>query len=135
MKSILLSVTLLFACSSDGGGSGGAGGTGGMAGSGGTGGMMADAGADTWTDYAQAFFTTYCTSCHHAGNTNRDYTQFSQVQRDATLIACGVWPGPAAYTGCGASPAPNQFPIGTGPKPNADERTRLVNWIAAGQPM
>jgi hypothetical protein len=96
---------------------------------------MSDAASPTWTNFAQGFFTTYCTSCHHAGNTNRDYTQLSQVHRDAMLIACGVWPGPAPYTGCGASPTPNQFPIGTGPHPSADERTRLVGWIAAGLPM
>jgi hypothetical protein len=135
MKWMALLACLVLACSSDGGGSGGAGGAGGAGGTGGAGGAMSDAASSTWSNFAQGFFTTYCTSCHHAGNTNRDYTQFSQVQRDAMLIACGVWPGPAPYTGCGASPAPNQFPIGSGPKPSADERTRLVEWIAAGLPM
>src|SRR6266545_662247 len=33
-----------------------------------------DASSDTWNSYAQMWFQTFCTSCHGAGNTRRDYT-------------------------------------------------------------
>jgi hypothetical protein len=38
-------------------------------------------------------------------------------------------------SGCGATPAPKQFPIGTGPKPTDDERSAIVAWIDAGLPL
>jgi hypothetical protein len=93
----------------------------------------ASGGADTWSNFAQSFFATYCVRCHGVGNANRDYTQYSQVVRDAALIACGVNPGPAPLATCtSSSPTPKQFPIGTGPLPSDAERERLVLWIQAG---
>jgi hypothetical protein len=93
----------------------------------------AGGGTDTWANYAQAFFATYCVSCHGptTTDTRRDYSQLAQVQRDATLIRCGVTP--VAMADCASTGnSPRQFPIGTGPHPMDAERTRLVNWILAG---
>jgi hypothetical protein len=87
---------------------------------------------DTWGNYAQNFFATYCVGCHGPGNPNRDYSQYSQVQRDLAKIICGV--GPVVEPGCDGTIVPDQFPIGNGPKPSTMERTRLVAWINAGAP-
>src|SRR5437899_1290000 len=87
----------------------------------------------TWNNFAQGFFTTYCTGCHNASDTLHDFTQFSQIQRDSMLIACGVNPGPTPLTTCtSSSPQPKMFPIGSGPYPSDDARNRLVQWIEAG---
>jgi hypothetical protein len=88
----------------------------------------------TWANFAMGFIDTYCTHCHHAGNTMRDYTQLSQVQRDAAEIACGVNPGPTPLAGCAAFPPPRQFPIGP-PYPTDAERSRMVQWIQDGLPL
>jgi hypothetical protein len=153
-----LSVVLL-ACSSSGS-SGGGGGSGGAPGSGGstnTGGAPATGGAsasggsdtggggatgtggkggaattDTWDDYAQGFFSSYCVECHNPMDAARDYNKLADVMRDAPAIRCGV--APVKESGCGASPAPKQFPVGAGPKPSDDERARIVKWIEAGTP-
>ena len=94
------------------------------------------AAADSWNSWGRSFFATYCVECHGAGNAKRDYTTYADVGRDQSMIACGV--APTALAGCGASPAPRQFPIsnanGTNPKPTDDERARLVAWIQAGAP-
>ncbi len=90
------------------------------------------AAADTWASFAMDFFATYCVECHSGGTSPRDYRTITDVQRDAEIIRCGVSDVPA--TGCGASPAPMQFPIGTGPHPTDTERQRLVAWIDAGLP-
>ncbi len=91
---------------------------------------------DTWSNYAQGFFQTYCVECHHPGATMRDYTTITDVQRDAPIIRCGV--APTLLSGCTGSPAPGQFPIsdatGTNPKPSSAERLRLVAWIESGLP-
>jgi hypothetical protein len=95
----------------------------------------ADAG-DTWSSFAQGFFATYCVECHGAGNAKRDYSTLDNVVRDKDMIRCGV--APTQQPGCGAAPAPKQFPIsnaaGTNPKPSDAERTRILAWIAAGLP-
>jgi len=117
-----------------GGVTGGSGGvaTGGAAGA--TGGGAGAASADTWGNYAQDFFATYCVECHEAGNTKRDYTTIDDVIRDQDEIACGV--SPTALAGCPSFPPPGQFPIDnatkTNPKPNTAEREQLVAWIKAG---
>jgi len=43
---------------------------------------------DTWDGYAQAFFVTYCTTCHDT--VARDYRTITHVMRDAAIIRCGV---------------------------------------------
>lgn len=89
----------------------------------------------TWTSDAQMFFTKYCVSCHNpTGQASvQDFNQYSQVMANAPTIRCGV--APAMQSGCGATPAPKQFPIGTGPKPTDDERSAIVAWIDAGLPL
>jgi hypothetical protein len=94
--------------------------------------MDAEAPGDTWTGFAQGFFESYCVGCHGAGNANRDYTLREQVVRDAELIRCGV--AVDKQTGCADWPPPSQFPIGSGPHPNDDERNRIVAWLEAGAP-
>ncbi len=87
--------------------------------------------ADTWGNFAMGFFDTYCVECHSGGS--RDYRTIDEVIRDQDRIACGV--SPTVLDRCGASsPAPSQFPVGTGPKPTDAERERLVAWIDAGLP-
>ncbi len=90
---------------------------------------------DSWSNFAQTFFGTYCVHCHgpNTADKARDYSQYSQVQRDASVIACGVNPGPNPLPNCAAFPPPRQFPIAA-PYPTDDERSRIVNWIAAGLP-
>ena len=146
-------VSLACSSSSDSTGSGGHTGSGGSAatggtsatgGKGGTGGGSAGASGaagassgDTWTNYAQGFFSTYCIECHGAGNPNRDYTTIDDVIRDKALIRCGV--ASTLQSGCtSTSPQPKQFPISnttkTNPKPSDAERDRIVAWIDAGLP-
>jgi hypothetical protein len=96
-----------------------------------------DAGGDTWASFAQGFFSTYCVECHDAAkDPSRDYTKLTDVMADAALIRCGV--AATQQSGCGATPAPKQFPIsdatGTNPKPTDAERARIVAWIEAGLP-
>ena len=109
------------------GGAGGAGGAGGEGGSGGTGG-----GGDTWSTTMQTFFATYCVECHQGGSSPEDFRNLDGVKAKAPMIRCGV--APVKESGCGASPAPKQFPIGSGPKPTDPERARVVAWIDAGMP-
>jgi hypothetical protein len=81
----------------------------------------------------KGFFAMYCVSCHAASDpTGRDFTQLSVVVTNAATIRCGV--AATMQSGCGVSPAPKQFPIGTGPKPSDAERQRIVAWIDAGTP-
>jgi hypothetical protein len=90
----------------------------------------------TWTNYAQAFFTHYCTSCHNpSGQASlQDFNQYDQVTANAATIRCGVAPRGMTQAGCGGNPAAGQFPIGTGPKPSDAERLAIVAWIDAGTP-
>ena len=96
-------------------------------------------GGDTWANFAQEFFATYCVSCHNQDNTgdaSRDYTMFSAVSAEADAIACGVASAATRATlGCQpGDPQAEQFPAGSGPSPTADEREQLVAWIEAGMP-
>jgi mono/diheme cytochrome c family protein len=88
----------------------------------------------TWTSNAQQFFATYCVSCHQPGGQGsvQDFRSYADVMSNSALIRCGV--APVKEPGCGATPAPRQFPIGTGPKPTDDERNAIVAWIDAGLP-
>ncbi len=148
---LLFAATLALGCSSSSGnksnGSGGSGGSatggaaaGGAAGSGGSAGSAAGAGgsdagaADTYGNFAQGFFTTYCVPCHSATSTDqaRDYSSMADITRDHAEIACGV--ATTKLAGCASFPPPRQFPIGTGAKPTDTERDRLVAWIQAGMP-
>jgi len=86
--------------------------------------------ADTWTSFAQGFFTSYCVDCH--SGSPRDYRTMTDVLRDSSEIACGV--SPDARASCTGFPPPGQFPVGTGPKPSDAERSRLVAWIDSGMP-
>jgi hypothetical protein len=119
---------------SGGSGSGGRGGAaGGAAGAGGKGGGAAGgaAGTDTWANYAQGFFQTYCVSCHNddnSGTATRDYHMLANVMSEKAKIACGVSKSQADWTkrGCAGSPAASQFRAGTGAKPSNAERDRLI---------
>lgn len=101
----------------------------------GAGGVAPDARSDTWTSFAEGFFTTYCVSCHdgsHSGITG-DFRQSTVVMQHKDDIRCGV--ATAVVQGCEQSRwPPKQFPVGSGPKPTDQERTRLVAWIDAGLP-
>jgi cytochrome c551/c552 len=91
--------------------------------------------ADTWTNYAEAFFAQYCTSCHNAQDTTgRDYTVAATVAKDRASMRCGVAATQDPSWNCSASPPAKQFPIGSGPKPTDAERNRIVLWITAGEP-
>src|SRR6516165_2569396 len=66
----------------------------------------------TWNNGASAFFTKYCVPCHHPGGAaqQQDFSQLSQVMANSADIRCGV--ATTMQSGCGATPAPRQFPIG-----------------------
>lgn len=149
---VLLAFLATSACSSSDDSEGGSGGTasGGTGGgqSGGSGGATggasgatavgggAGATVDTWGNFAEDFFATYCIECHGAGDPQRDYSTIDDVIRDQDGIACGV--SPTKLEGCASFPPPNQFPIdnatNTNPKPDTATRERLVAWIQAGTP-
>ncbi len=106
---------------------------------------LADSGvADTWSNWALPdFFQAYCLNCHSSGGqgagsglngSTLDFTQFSNVQANATTIRCGVAVTQDPSWNCASFPPAGQFPIGSGPHPSDTERTRLVNWIGAGLP-
>lgn len=85
---------------------------------------------DTWESFAAEFFVSYCVECHDSPP--RDFTNRDDVATNADTIRCGV--ATEVLDGCGAWPPPEQFPVGSGPAPTADERERLVAWIDAGMP-
>lgn len=91
---------------------------------------------DTWANFAQTAFSTYCVECHNPNDPLRDYDKLADVMKDAPLIRCGV--AATMQPGCGATPVPKQFPIndmaGTNPKPSDVTRARIVAWIDAGMP-
>jgi hypothetical protein len=94
-------------------------------------------GGDTWTSFAHDFFVKYCTECHDATDSvTGDFAVQSNVTAKASIIRCGV--AVTKQSGCGADPAPKQFPICdatcANPKPTDEERTRIVAWIDAGMP-
>jgi len=120
-----------------GSGSGGQG----DAGQGGAGGAS-DAGAvaaETWDNFAKAFFVSYCVSCHDddkKGIPTRDYHVMANVVKEKVEIGCGVAKSAADATkrGCTGFPPARQFPINPGPKPTDAERDRLLRWIDSGTP-
>ncbi len=83
---------------------------------------------DTWSTFAQTWFSSFCTECHAGGT--RNYTTIDEVRRDAAKIRCGV--APTRLPECSGFPPPGQFPVGTGAKPTAEERNRLIAWIDSG---
>jgi hypothetical protein len=88
------------------------------------------AGGDTWANYAQGFFATYCTRCHStmlSGDARNgapdgyNWDDESSVNAHIADIRDAV----------GVS---NFMPF-TPPDPSCDERRRIVRWIdAAGPP-
>lgn len=146
----ILSALAISCGSGDEGGSGGAGtsasspssassasaatsGSGPGSASSGAGGGAAD---ETWGNFAQGFFATYCVECHDTSMPMHDYATIDDVKVDKDLIRCGV--SSTKLSGCGDYPAPEQFPIdnaaGDNPKPDLITRSRLVSWIDAGLP-
>jgi hypothetical protein len=99
-----------------------------------------DAGTDTWCGWANGFFNAYCDACHVPGasgdpaGAQLDFTRYAMVQAKQAEIRCGVANSQDPAWACAAFPPPAQFPVGTGPKPSAAERGRLVAWIDAGAP-
>jgi uncharacterized membrane protein len=128
-----ISLVLLAACSSSDAPSGPSAGTGGSSGA------PSDSGSDTWSSFAQGFFATYCVSCHDGTKTTNgspivgDFRNLADVMQHKTEIRCGV--ATSVVAGCEQSHwPPKQFPVGTGPKPTDEERSRVVAWIEAGLP-
>ena len=87
------------------------------------------AGGDTWANYAQGFFATYCTRCHSttlAGDARNgapdgyNWDDESSVNAHIADIrdAVGV----------------SNFMPANPPDPSCDERRRIVRWIDAGGP-
>ncbi len=91
----------------------------------------ATAAMDTWDSFAADWFATYCVSCHF-GDNDKDFTDYASVVQWQEPTRCGV--APTALDGCGAWPPAGQFPVGSGPFPDATERERLVAWIDLGLP-
>lgn len=84
--------------------------------------------APTWNNFAQAFFQTYCTSCHSPlGQASADFNQLMVVRQRLNAIRCGT--APILLDNCQGEHPPGWFPVGNGPKPTEDERWRLVDWI------
>lgn len=87
----------------------------------------------TWTNFAEDFFATYCTSCHSpAGQASADFGEYDVVTQRLNAIRCGV--APEEQEGCEGEHPPGWFPIGNGPFPTDDERWTLVEWIEAEAP-
>jgi len=102
-------------------------------------GSPASDGSDTWSSYAQGFFSSYCVSCHNddnAGVAARDLHQRAVVDAEADEIACGLSKSSSDWNtrGCMGFPPARQFPAGNGAKPSDSERDRLIAWIDAGRP-
>ena len=83
---------------------------------------------DTWTNFGASFFETYCVSCHDSGD--KDFRTYADVVTWSETIRCGV--ASERPDGCTGSPSPEQFPVGNGAMPTAEERDRIVAWIDAG---
>jgi len=100
-------------------------------------GGAADLAGPTWTNFGQAFFQSYCVSCHMPGGaaSQQDFDLYAVVQANSAHIRCGTAPAGMLPSGCSGNPAAGQFPIGNGPKPTDTERSAIVAWIDAGAPM
>jgi hypothetical protein len=92
----------------------------------------ADAGppADTWTNFGEEFFATYCVECHDAAP--RDFRSIDDVIANGDTVRCGV--SDVTLDDCDGWPPARQFPIGDGPFPSDEERARAAAWIEAGAP-
>jgi hypothetical protein len=102
---------------SAGGAGAGTAGTTGTAGSGGA----APCTTDTWTNFGQAFFKTNCTlGCHNHvfGSTTPSYTG---VKNNASLVKADISNG--------------SMPPSGSQKPTSSDKTRILKWIACGEPM
>jgi hypothetical protein len=94
---------------------------------------------DTWANFAQGFFKTYCVECHNAtkpAGGAQNFNEYADVKALASTIRCGVAPMGEFQSSCSktAFPPPGQFPIGTGPYPSDADRLRIIAWINAGLP-
>lgn len=85
-----------------------------------------------WDCDVQTFFADYCVECHDASP--RDFREYDDVVTDAVNTRCGVAPSTNAPVDCATWPPPEQFPIGSGPKPSTEDRQMIVDWIDAGMP-
>jgi hypothetical protein len=104
-------------------------------------GTTGDGGADldTWDNWGQGFFATYCVECHGISNPDGlDFGVQATVVANKDVIRCGVSVQQDPSWNCPASPPAKQFPIsdmaGTNPKPTDADRDRAVAWITAGCP-
>lgn len=89
-----------------------------------------DIGGDTWQTYARGFFAAYCTRCHSVENIGREernrapegmnWDDEASVREHLPLIRNAVGVG--------------NFMPPSDPKPECDERQRLVRWIDSGAP-
>ena len=91
---------------------------------------------DTYANFAAAFFSNYCTSCHSSSGSvpHIDLSLYAVVVEEQETIRCGV--SGIQLEDCSSRPgtyAP-RFPIGSGPRPDEPERERLVGWIDHGLP-
>jgi hypothetical protein len=107
----------------------------------------ADSGdADTWTNFASGFVSTYCVECHNttvpdpSTYPNQNFNLYADVDGLVLEIRCGVSPAGMVQSGCPTSgfPPPGQFPAkdskGTNPMPSDADRLRMIAWINAGAP-
>jgi len=94
-----------------------------------------DGGSDSWRNYAQCFFSTYCVGCHNPSGqaSAQNFSEYGQVSQYANHIRCGVSTAQDPSFGA-CSEVPKQFPIGSGPFPSDSDRDRIVGWIDAGLP-
>lgn len=92
---------------------------------------------DTWDNFAREFVGAYCITCHQPGGAgfaggSVDFRTYQGVAQHAMQIRCGVCVVQSNSWNCVEKP--EQFPVGTGPKPTDDERTQMVEWIDGGMP-
>jgi hypothetical protein len=99
-------------------------------------------GGDTWDGWVQGFVEKYCVVCHSSSDpTGRDFTMLANVQKNASIIRCGITPPSGTWDPswmCNPSfPPKGQFPLSTSPvkpPPTDAERYRIIAWINAGTP-
>ncbi len=99
----------------------------------------AEEAVDTWDNFAQDFFVSYCGPCHEEGGAGAGgglYANLEDVMEDADPIACGTTLSEQyrEERGCNYGRSAGQFPAGNGPQPTEEERERLIAWIDAGMP-
>jgi uncharacterized membrane protein len=91
--------------------------------------------AVTYASFGQAFFSTYCTSCHAASLTGAarvgapvgyDFDTIAGVRAHAIEIDEVAASGPAATN--------MQMPFGASPQPTLAEREQLGQLLACGVP-